>query len=77
MAGAVVPIQRVPSGFPAPGGIDESSAAHGESGGYHTGSFCLSLISYSPVGVGYAGWPIAIGYVRMTRPLRIRRTLRW
>ena len=48
-------------GFPAPGGMDESSAAHGESSRYHTGSFCLSLISYSPVGVGYAGWPIAIG----------------
>ena len=52
IAGAVVPIQRVPSGFPGPGGMVESSAAHGESGGYHAGSTCLSLISYSPVGVG-------------------------
>ena len=29
-----------------------SSAAQGESGGYQAGSTCLSLISYSPVGVG-------------------------
>ena len=43
--GADRPIQRVPSGLPGPGGIGFAPCAHGESGGYHHGSFHLTTMS--------------------------------
>ena len=42
--GAVKPIQRVPSGFPGPGGIGFSPFAQSESGGRHQGSRCMSTM---------------------------------
>ena len=42
--GAEIPIQRVPSGFPGPGGTGSDSAAHSD-GGYHHGFRCMFTIS--------------------------------
>ncbi len=51
--GALSPIQRVPSGFPGPGGTGFSPFAHASCvGGYHHGFFCLTTISKCPSGVG-------------------------
>ena len=50
--GADKPIQRVPSGFPGPGGIGLSPFAHGESGGRHQGFSCMSTMLNVPSGVG-------------------------
>ena len=51
--GAEMPIQRVPSGFPGPGGTGSLPAAQAEScGGYHHGLRCYVTISNSPIGVG-------------------------
>ena len=52
-AGAEVPIQRVPSGLPGPGGIGPRPFAHGESGGNHVGFFRMSTMRKLPVGVIY------------------------
>ena len=41
--GEEIPIQRVPSGFPGPGGIGSSSLAQSESGGYHHGFFHIEI----------------------------------
>ena len=41
MAGAEVPIHRVPRGFPGPGGMGPRPLAHGESGGFQVGFVCL------------------------------------
>ena len=46
------PIQRVPSGLPAPGGTGLSPAAHGEFGGNHHGFRHMTTISNFPSGVG-------------------------
>ena len=43
-AGADVPIQRVPSGLPAPGGIGSRPFAHGEFGGIQVGFLSFSVI---------------------------------
>ena len=43
IAGADVPIQRVPSGLLTPGGTGPRPAAHGESGGNQVGFFCFSI----------------------------------
>ena len=43
IAGADVPIQRVPSGLLTPGGTGPRPAAHGESGGNHVGFYCFSM----------------------------------
>jgi hypothetical protein len=43
--GAEMPIQRVPSGFPGPGGTGSDSAAQGDGGGYHHGLRCMFVIS--------------------------------
>ena len=50
--GALRPIQRVPSGFPGPGGTGFSPAAQGSAGGYHHGFFHLTTIWKRPSGVG-------------------------
>ena len=52
MPGAEVPIQRVPSGLPAPGGMGPSPAAQGELGGNHVGFICFSITWKLPTGVG-------------------------
>ena len=44
MAGAEVPIQRVPSGLSTPGGTGPSPAAHGELGGNQVGFVCFVTI---------------------------------
>src|SRR4051794_31728319 len=54
-----MPIQRVPSGLPGPGGIGLEPCAHEESGGDHHGERCIWTIWKLPLGVGYAGWPTA------------------
>ena len=46
------PIQRVPSGFPGPGGIGVAPLAQAESGGYHHGFRHLTTIDQRPIGVG-------------------------
>jgi hypothetical protein len=46
------PIQRVPSGFPGPGGIGFSPLAHDEFGGYHHGLRHLTTTDQRPSGVG-------------------------
>ena len=51
IAGALVPIQRVPSGFAAPGGIGSRPAAHGEFGGTQVGFSILLVIAQWPSGV--------------------------
>ena len=56
-AGEEIPIQRVPSGFPGPGGIGFASFAQSEAGGYHHGFRHLTMISKRPSGVGYCDWP--------------------
>src|SRR5437868_10862185 len=66
---AFSPIQRVPSGFPGPGGIGCAPAAHGEGGGTHHGFSCLSTIRHRPDGVGYADCPVATWKVRTRRLL--------
>ena len=50
--GELMPIQRVPSGLPGPGGVGFSPFAHGSGGGYHHGSFHLTTIWKWPIGVG-------------------------
>src|SRR5437763_17113035 len=64
MPNAERPIQRVPSGLPAPGSTGPRPAAHAESGGYQVGSTCLETILSWPGGVGYAVWPTATRYWR-------------
>src|SRR3954454_16562599 len=65
--GAVSPIQRVPSGFPGPGGIGFAPSAHADpAGGYHHGSNCLLMTSYLPSGVGYSDRPVATWKVRIS-----------
>ena len=49
---ALVPIQRVPSGFSVPGGMGCASLAQSELGGSHVGSFVMVTMEYVPVGVG-------------------------
>src|SRR5436305_181062 len=65
--GADRPIQRVPRGFPGPGGIGSAPAAHGEFGGNHVGLRHLTTIWKRPSGVGYAVWPVATPNVRHGR----------
>ncbi len=43
--GAEIPIQRVPSGLPGPGGTGSESAAQSDGGGYHHGFRCKFTIS--------------------------------
>src|ERR687898_2396294 len=57
--GAEIPIQRVPSGLPGPGGTGSDSAAQSDGGGYHHGFRCRFTISYLPSGVGNADRPVA------------------
>ena len=58
--GADRPIQRVPSGFPGPGGIGSAPCAHSDpAGGYHHGLYCLLMTSNLPSGVGYCERPVA------------------
>src|SRR5690348_6595143 len=58
--GAEMPIHRVPSGFPGPGGIGWAPCAHSEpAGGYHHGFNCLLITSNLPSGVGYCERPVA------------------
>ena len=57
--GLEMPIQRVPSGFPGPGGTGSLPCAHGELGGYHHGFFHLTTTRKRPSGVGYCRWPVA------------------
>src|SRR4051794_2904662 len=57
--GEEIPIHRVPSGLPGPGGTGFSPFAHGEFGGYHHGFFHLTMIWKRPSGVGYTIWPVA------------------
>src|SRR3954468_1410110 len=57
--GAEMPIQRVPSGLPGPGGTGFSPAAQAEFGGYHQGLRCFVTISKRPTGVGYCDCPTA------------------
>src|SRR5262249_3587400 len=58
--GAERPSQRVPSGFPGPGGTGFSPAAHAEpAGGDHHGVRSLITISKWPSGVGYEDRPVA------------------
>ena len=60
--GAESPIQRVPSGFPGPGGIGTAPCAHGASGGgTQVGFSTLLMMVKWPSGVGYAGCPTATG----------------
>src|SRR5215208_2518031 len=62
-----MPIQRVPSGFPGPGGTGFWPAAHGDAGGYHHGFFHLTAIWKRPSGVGYALCPVATPNSRQKR----------
>src|SRR4029453_15948601 len=57
--GALKPIQRVPSGFPGPGGTGFSPFAQSEAGGYHHGCRCIVTIEKWPTGVGYWDCPVA------------------
>src|SRR5215207_9478931 len=57
--GALMPIHRVPSGFPGPGGIGFSFSAQSESGGYHQGYRCIVTMWKRPIGVGYEDCPVA------------------
>jgi len=50
--GALVPIQRVPSGFSVPGGMGCAFLAQSEFGGSHVGSYVMLTMEYVPVGVG-------------------------
>ena len=43
--GDEIPIQRVPSGLPGPGGTGSESAAQSDGGGYHHGFRCKFTIS--------------------------------
>ena len=63
-AGAEMPIQRVPSGLPGPGGIGSASFAQSDAGGYHHGFLHLTTISKWPSGVGYRDCPVATPNVR-------------
>jgi hypothetical protein len=63
-AGDEIPIQRVPSGFPGPGGIGSASFAQSDAGGYHHGFRHMTTISKLPRGVGYWLWPVATPNVR-------------
>src|SRR5260221_375497 len=51
IAGALVPIQRVPRGFESPGGTGSSPAAQGEVGGTQLGVLILGITLKLPVGV--------------------------
>src|SRR5436189_3621078 len=62
--GADVPIQRVPSGLPGPGGIGFRPRAQSEFGGRHQGFRCMSTMWKIPVGVGYCARPVATGNPR-------------
>src|SRR5262245_30600939 len=72
-AGADVPIQRVPSGLPAPGGIGSRPFAQGEFGGIQVGFFSFSVTTNVPVGDGNLGCPIATGNVATSLPSRYAR----
>jgi len=65
--GAESPIQRVPSGFPGPGGIGAIPRAHAEAGGYHHGLRCLTTTRNVPVGVAWPGMPVATANERQRR----------
>ncbi len=65
--GAVNPIQRVPSGFPGPGGIGSSPSAHSESGGNHHGCRAIVAIEKRPTGVGYSDVPVATPKIFQSR----------
>ena len=52
-SGAERPIQRVPNGFPGPGGTGSRPSAQSEvCGGYHHGFRCIVTIEKRPIGVG-------------------------
>src|SRR5918995_7161179 len=57
--GDEMPIQRVPSGLPGPGGIGSLPFAQSELGGYHQGCFHLVTTWKRPSGVGYCDMPVA------------------
>jgi hypothetical protein len=46
------PIQRVPSGFPGPGGTGPRPRAQSELGGFHVGFLSFVAIVKRPSGVG-------------------------
>ena len=58
-AGDEMPIQRVPSGLPGPGGIGFAPLAHEELGGIHHGLRCIWMMRNRPFGVGNDDWPVA------------------
>src|SRR2546423_9692091 len=62
--GALRPIQRVPSGFPGPGGTGFNPCAQRELGGYHHGFLHLTTTRKRPSGVGKLAWPVATGKTR-------------
>ena len=72
--GEEIPIQRVPSGLPGPGGTGSAPSAQAEpSGGYHHGLRCRLMISKLPIGVGYEDWPVATRKTRFSlSPLKKR-----
>src|SRR5918999_4033713 len=73
--GAEIPIQRVPSGFPGPGGTGSASCAQSDGGGYHQGFRCFVTISNAPVGVGYRASPVATPNARMSFVFMYSRSL--
>src|SRR2546428_772224 len=66
--GALIPIQRVPSGLPGPGGTGFSPFAHGDAGGDHHGFAPLTLIWKRPRGVRCTLWPVATAASRTDVP---------
>ena len=64
--GELMPIQRVPSGLPGPGGTWLAPLAQGDGGGYHQGFRDIWMILNVPSGVGYAAWPVATLNTRTT-----------
>src|SRR5919106_1197979 len=75
-AGTDKPIQRVPSGFPGPGGIGEASRAQSESGGYHHGLRHLTTTRKRPSGVGYREEAVRVAPDDDHRPEVLARRLR-
>jgi len=73
--GAESPIQRVPSGFPGPGGTGFSPWAHDEAGGYHHGLRHLTTIAKRPSGVGYDDCPTAIPNARFEAHACVQKEL--
>jgi hypothetical protein len=69
-----MPIQRVPSGLPGPGGTGSELFAHGDGGGYHHGFRCMFTTSYVPRGVGYEACPVATGNHRTSFTSSKRRS---